>query len=284
MTRELPYAASKAALHGITASLAAHLAPRGILVNTINPGPTDTGWATPELIEQELRRLPLGRWGAPEDAARLVGVAGERRRRLDHRPGAHERRRVLARRLKRGASRTDGCAHRHDVPPSSVGMTRFSVPSSGAVRRVEDGPVQILLRVARASIRHRTTGHAAEMAFFAVLTLVPSTIAVGAALGPVRERDRRARGRRGRAGGHAGHPRPDRPRADRHGGARRSCTRSCRSPRAGSRSAGCSPRGGCRATCSPRPGTRSTSPTACATAARPSWTGSSPWPSRSARS
>jgi 3-oxoacyl-[acyl-carrier protein] reductase len=73
MTRELPYAASKAALHGITASLAAELAPRGILVNTINPGPTDTGWATPELVEQELARLPLGRWGAPEDAARLVG-------------------------------------------------------------------------------------------------------------------------------------------------------------------------------------------------------------------
>lgn len=73
MTRELPYAASKAALHGITASLAAELAPRGILVNTINPGPTDTGWATPELVERELHRLPLGRWGRPEDAARLVG-------------------------------------------------------------------------------------------------------------------------------------------------------------------------------------------------------------------
>ena len=73
MTRELPYAASKAALHGITASLAAELVPRGILVNTINPGPTDTGWATPELIEHELHRLPLGRWGSPEDAARLVG-------------------------------------------------------------------------------------------------------------------------------------------------------------------------------------------------------------------
>jgi 3-oxoacyl-[acyl-carrier protein] reductase len=73
MTRELPYAASKAALHGITASLAAELAPRGILVNTINPGPTDTGWATPELVERELHRLPLGRWGTPDDAARLVG-------------------------------------------------------------------------------------------------------------------------------------------------------------------------------------------------------------------
>ena len=48
MARELPYAASKGALHGITASLAAQLAPRGILVNALNPGPTDTGWATPE--------------------------------------------------------------------------------------------------------------------------------------------------------------------------------------------------------------------------------------------
>lgn len=78
MTRELPYAASKAALHGLTVSLAAHLAPRGILVNTINPGPTDTGWATDELFRHELRRLPFGRWGEPEDAARLVGwLAGD---------------------------------------------------------------------------------------------------------------------------------------------------------------------------------------------------------------
>jgi 3-oxoacyl-[acyl-carrier protein] reductase len=73
MPRELPYAASKGALHGITASLAAELAPRGILVNALNPGPTDTGWATPELFEHELGRLPLGRWGSPEDAARIVG-------------------------------------------------------------------------------------------------------------------------------------------------------------------------------------------------------------------
>ena len=40
-----------------------------------------------------------------------------------------------------------------------------------------------LVEVWRAAKRHRTTGHAAEMAFFAVLTLVPSTIAVGSALG-----------------------------------------------------------------------------------------------------
>jgi membrane protein len=46
-----------------------------------------------------------------------------------------------------------------------------------------DKPWQILLQVARSAVRHRTTGHAAEMAFFAVLTLVPSTVAVGAVLG-----------------------------------------------------------------------------------------------------
>lgn len=72
MPDEIPYAASKAALAGITASLAAALAPRGITVNCVNPGPTDTGWATPEIAGAELARLPFGRWGDPDDAARLV--------------------------------------------------------------------------------------------------------------------------------------------------------------------------------------------------------------------
>ena len=39
------------------------------------------------------------------------------------------------------------------------------------------------MAVARAAYGHRTTGHVAEMAFFAILTLVPSTVAVGSALG-----------------------------------------------------------------------------------------------------
>jgi membrane protein len=44
-------------------------------------------------------------------------------------------------------------------------------------------PWRFVLRVLRSSRRHRTQGHAAEMAFFAVVTLVPSTVAVGSALG-----------------------------------------------------------------------------------------------------
>ena len=44
-------------------------------------------------------------------------------------------------------------------------------------------PWGFLVEIARGAKAHRTTGHAAEMAFFAVLTLVPSTIAVGSAFG-----------------------------------------------------------------------------------------------------
>ena len=72
MPREVPYAASKAALSGITPTLAAALAPRGITVNTVNPGPTDTGWPSDEIRETVLRAMPRGRWGTPEDTARLI--------------------------------------------------------------------------------------------------------------------------------------------------------------------------------------------------------------------
>jgi membrane protein len=46
---------------------------------------------------------------------------------------------------------------------------------------------RFMMRVLRAAKAHRTNGHAAEMAFFAVLTLVPSTIAVGSAIGLSKE-------------------------------------------------------------------------------------------------
>ena len=72
MPSELPYAASKAALSGSVVSLADHLAPRGITVNAVNPGPTDTGWATEEIVARAQAAMPRGRWGTPDDAARLV--------------------------------------------------------------------------------------------------------------------------------------------------------------------------------------------------------------------
>jgi 3-oxoacyl-[acyl-carrier protein] reductase len=73
MPTEIAYTVSKGAIHQATATLAAHLAPRGITVNTVNPGPTDTGWATPETDASVRDLMPQGRWGLPADAARLVG-------------------------------------------------------------------------------------------------------------------------------------------------------------------------------------------------------------------
>ena len=73
MAGELPYIASKAALHELTPSLAVHLAPRGITVNCINPGPNDTGWAEPEVVAESARRVPGGRLSTPDDTARLAG-------------------------------------------------------------------------------------------------------------------------------------------------------------------------------------------------------------------
>jgi 3-oxoacyl-[acyl-carrier protein] reductase len=73
MPGELAYVASKGALQQLTLSLSAHLIPRGITVNTVNPGATDTAWATAELYELIRAANPQGRWGKPEDAARLIG-------------------------------------------------------------------------------------------------------------------------------------------------------------------------------------------------------------------
>jgi membrane protein len=47
----------------------------------------------------------------------------------------------------------------------------------------DDKAWSVPIRAGLAAKAHRTTGHAAEMAFFAVLTLVPSTVAVGSVLG-----------------------------------------------------------------------------------------------------
>jgi 3-oxoacyl-[acyl-carrier protein] reductase len=72
MPDELAYGATKGAIEAFTRSLAPALAAKGITVNAVDPGPTDTGWITPELREVLLPRFPLGRLGTPLDAARLV--------------------------------------------------------------------------------------------------------------------------------------------------------------------------------------------------------------------
>ncbi len=73
MPNELPYIASKAALHELTPSLATHLISRGITVNCVNPGPNNTGYGDREAWAWVASRNPGGRASTPEDPARLVG-------------------------------------------------------------------------------------------------------------------------------------------------------------------------------------------------------------------
>jgi 3-oxoacyl-[acyl-carrier protein] reductase len=81
MPEELAYAATKGAIEAFTVTLAAEVGHRGITVNAVNPGPTDTGWMTEELKRELSAKFPAGRVGEPEDAARLVAflAGGEAR-------------------------------------------------------------------------------------------------------------------------------------------------------------------------------------------------------------
>jgi 3-oxoacyl-[acyl-carrier protein] reductase len=72
MPGKLAYVATKGAIEAFTVTLAVEVAPRGITVNAVDPGPTDTGWMTDEVKAYLLPRFPMGRIGQPEDAARLI--------------------------------------------------------------------------------------------------------------------------------------------------------------------------------------------------------------------
>lgn len=80
MQGEVAYAASKAALAGVTATVASELLELGIVLNTINPGPVNTGYMDPETTDRSLEEIdqyiattPFGRVGVPQDPAELIG-------------------------------------------------------------------------------------------------------------------------------------------------------------------------------------------------------------------
>ncbi|MBH1964080.1 MAG: SDR family oxidoreductase [Comamonadaceae bacterium] len=75
--RSVAYAASKAAVHNVTQSLAIELAPRGVRVNMLAPGVTESGLtagllANPQALADFLKRIPMGRASRPEEMAGAV--------------------------------------------------------------------------------------------------------------------------------------------------------------------------------------------------------------------
>ena len=80
MPGEVAYAASKAVLAGLTPTVAGELLMHGIILNTVNPGPVNTGNLDPQSADRPLagmleylRTIPFGRFGDPTDPARLIG-------------------------------------------------------------------------------------------------------------------------------------------------------------------------------------------------------------------
>ena len=73
---KVPYSAAKAAVIGFTRALAREMAPHGITVNCVAPGPIDTdimgGTLTAERKVAMSADIPLGRVGTVDDVAALV--------------------------------------------------------------------------------------------------------------------------------------------------------------------------------------------------------------------
>ena len=71
------YSSSKGAVNGLVKGVALDLAPRGIRVNSVNPGMIDTdifsdSAITQDQLNEDMKRYPLGRYGKPEEVAYAV--------------------------------------------------------------------------------------------------------------------------------------------------------------------------------------------------------------------
>jgi len=72
MPDSLAYATTKGAVEAFTTSLAPSIAAKGITVNAVDPGGTETGWITEEQRATWTTEMAMGRLGQPEEAARLI--------------------------------------------------------------------------------------------------------------------------------------------------------------------------------------------------------------------
>ena len=80
---QITYGASKATLEALTRSIALEVAEYGITVNSVSPGPTQTGWIDEDLEKAVLPLIPMGKLIQPEDIAEtILFLASERARML----------------------------------------------------------------------------------------------------------------------------------------------------------------------------------------------------------
>ena len=134
------YMAGKGALHQLTLTLSAALADKRITVNCVDPGATDTGWASEETRAQVVAAEPWGRWGQPDDAARLIAFLCSEGRRVDHGTGDHL--------VRRG---TIGPMHlrklgRTGIEVSEIGYGAWGIGGSGWLGAQDDESLEALNR------------------------------------------------------------------------------------------------------------------------------------------
>jgi acetoacetyl-CoA reductase len=76
------YSAAKAGIHGFTMALAQEVARKGVTVNSVSPGYTETVMTkaiAPEITEQIIAQVPMGRMAKPEEIAYVVGFLADER-------------------------------------------------------------------------------------------------------------------------------------------------------------------------------------------------------------
>jgi len=72
MNNEIAYATTKSAIETLTRTISQEIAKKGITINAVNPGLTDTGWLDENQEKIYTDRFPMGRLGKPTDVAKLI--------------------------------------------------------------------------------------------------------------------------------------------------------------------------------------------------------------------